>query len=65
MIKYPEKVWANERGTKQWRYYKIWLSRNFGLFHMEGDDAVLEDVTVYLKNRGVIENAQSILFQDK
>lgn len=25
----------------------------FGIFHVEGDEAVLEDITVYLKNRGV------------
>lgn len=25
----------------------------FGIFHVEGDEAVLEDIVIYLKNRGV------------
>lgn len=27
----------------------------FGIFHVEGDDAIFEDVTVYLKNKGGIK----------
>lgn len=34
-----------------------YISRNFGLFHMEGDEAVLDDVEEYLAGRGVMPNA--------
>ena len=30
-----------------------YVQRNFALFHMEGDDAVLDDVEEYLAARGV------------
>ncbi|MGN0408603.1 MAG: DUF3791 domain-containing protein [Bacteroides sp.] len=29
----------------------------FGIFHVEGDDAVFEDVAAYLKNKGAMESA--------
>ncbi len=28
----------------------------FGIFHVEGDDAVFEDVAAYLKNKGAMES---------
>ncbi|MCD8054815.1 MAG: DUF3791 domain-containing protein [Lachnospiraceae bacterium] len=28
-----------------------YIEKEFGLFHVEGDDAVLEEITAYLKNR--------------
>lgn len=34
-----------------------YISRNFGLFHMEGDEAVLDDVEEYLIAKGGIPNA--------
>ena len=34
-----------------------YIARNFGLFHMEGDDAVLDDVEEYLLARGVTPHA--------
>ena len=30
-----------------------YIERNYGLFHMEGDDAVFEDVVLYLSHKGV------------
>ena len=30
-----------------------YILRNFGLFHMEGDEAVLDDVEEYLASKGV------------
>lgn len=30
-----------------------YIERNFGLFHMEGDEAVLADVEAYLAHKGV------------
>lgn len=30
-----------------------YIRRNFGLFHMEGDEAVLDDVEAYLRAKGV------------
>ena len=30
-----------------------YIRRNFGLFHMEGDEAVLDDVEEYLAAKGV------------
>lgn len=29
-----------------------YIERNFGLFHMEGDNAVFDDVCAYLRNKG-------------
>ena len=34
-----------------------YISRNFGLFHMEGDETVLDDVEEYLAAKGVQPNA--------
>jgi hypothetical protein len=31
-----------------------YIERNFGLLHMEGDDAVFDDVTCYLRSKGVV-----------
>lgn len=35
--------------------YKVlqYIEKCFGIFHVEGDEAVLEDVERYLKNRGM------------
>ena len=30
-----------------------YIEECFGIFHVEGDAAVLDDITAYLKNRGV------------
>ena len=30
-----------------------YIEECFGIFHVEGDEAVLEDITICLKNRGV------------
>ena len=30
-----------------------YIARNFGIFHLEGDDAVLDDVAAYLRTKGV------------
>ncbi len=30
-----------------------YIARNFGLFHMEGDEAVLDDAEEYLLSKGV------------
>lgn len=69
IIRLASEVWGRpiEMIAELFAQYGVlqYIEDCFGLFHMEGDDAVLEDVTVYLKNRGVIENARSILFQDK
>lgn len=29
-----------------------YIEKCFGIFHVEGDDAIFEDVTAYLKNKG-------------
>ena len=34
-----------------------YIEECFGIFHVEGDEAVLEDVATYLKNKGVTGNA--------
>jgi len=34
-----------------------YICRNFGLFHMEGDEAVLDDVEEYLSSKGVTPHA--------
>ncbi len=34
-----------------------YVQRNFAYFHMEGDDAVLDDVEEYLASRGVRSDA--------
>ena len=34
-----------------------YICRNFGLFHMEGDDTVLDDVEEYLLGKGVTPHA--------
>lgn len=34
-----------------------YIEEYFGIFHVEGDEAVLEDVITYLKNKGVTGNA--------
>lgn len=34
----------------------------FGIFHVEGDEAILEDVARYLENKGAINPAGPILF---
>lgn len=34
-----------------------YIRRNFGLFHMEGDEAVLDDVEEYLRAKGVNPHA--------
>ena len=34
-----------------------YIEECFGIFHVEGDEAVLEDVATYLKNKGVTSNA--------
>lgn len=31
-----------------------YIERNFGLFHMEGDEAILTDVEAYLAHKGVL-----------
>lgn len=36
-----------------------YVARNFGLFHMEGDEAVLDDVEEYLVSRAVEWHAAS------
>ena len=41
-------------GSSDAFYY---ISRNFGLFHMEGDEAVLDDVEEFLAAKGVQPNA--------
>lgn len=35
-----------------------YIEECFGIFHVEGDDAVLDDVRGYLKNKGVICGAE-------
>lgn len=34
-----------------------YIEECFGIFHVEGDEAVLEDVVTYLKSKGVTGNA--------
>ena len=34
-----------------------YIEECFGIFHVEGDEAVLEDVATYLKSKGVTGNA--------
>ena len=36
-----------------------YVARNFALFHMEGDDAVLDDVEDYLAMRGMTPHVAS------
>lgn len=36
-----------------------YIEECFGIFHVEGDDEILEDITAYLKNKGVREFAES------
>lgn len=31
-----------------------YIERNFGLFHMEGDDAVFDDVVAYMDRKGAL-----------
>ena len=33
-----------------------YIERNFGLFHVEGDDAVFDDVCSYMQHKGVEPN---------
>lgn len=35
-----------------------YIEECFGIFHVEGDEAVLEDITAYLNNRGVTVSAE-------
>lgn len=37
-----------------------YIERNFGLLHIEGDDAVFDDVLSYLRHKGVDPNAGAI-----
>lgn len=34
-----------------------YIEKGFGIFHCEGDEAVLEDITVFLKRKGMSVNA--------
>lgn len=34
-----------------------YIEECFGIFHVEGDEAVLEDIELYLKNKGVTDYA--------
>ncbi len=34
-----------------------YIEECFDMFHVEGDEAILEDVEIYLKNRGMREGA--------
>lgn len=34
-----------------------YIEECFGIFHVEGDEAILEDITTYLKNKGVSGHA--------
>ena len=31
----------------------------FGIFHVEGDEAVLEDIALYMKNRGAADDTET------
>lgn len=31
-----------------------YIEECFGIFHVEGDEAILDDITIYLKNKGVM-----------
>ncbi len=44
-----------DRITELFVKYNVlqYIEECFGIFHVEGDEAVLEDIAVYLKNRGV------------
>lgn len=35
-----------------------YIEECFGIFHVEGDEAVLEDIVAYLKNKGVTGSAK-------
>lgn len=37
--------------------YKVlqYIEKCFGIFHVEGDEAILEDIESYLKNRGMLK----------
>ena len=34
-----------------------YIEECFGIFHVEGDEAVLDDIATYLRNKGVTDNA--------
>ncbi len=36
-----------------------YIEECFGIFHVEGDEAVLEDITIYLINKGGISHAET------
>lgn len=31
-----------------------YIEESFGIFHVEGDEAILEDVTEYMRNKGAV-----------
>lgn len=37
-------------------HYEVlqYMENCFGIFHVEGDEAILEDVTEYMKNKGAV-----------
>lgn len=45
--------------TKLFSKYDVleYMEECFGIFHVEGDEAVLEDIVKYLKNKGVTDHA--------
>jgi hypothetical protein len=49
-----------ERITELFVKYNVlqYIEEGFGIFHVEGDEAVLEDIVIYLQNRGVKDDTE-------
>lgn len=61
MIRLASEEWSKpiETITDLFAKYNVlqYIEECFGIFHVEGDEAVLDDITTYLKNKGVTGDA--------
>lgn len=57
LIRLASEKWnmSMERLIEIFTEYKVlqYIEKCFGIFHVEGDEAILEDIEGYLKNRGM------------
>lgn len=57
MVRRAAEKWkiSIEDTTKIFVKYRVlqYIEECFGIFHVQGDEAVLEDIEEYLKNRGI------------
>ena len=60
IIRLASEEWSKSVGiiARLFAKYEVlqYIEECFDIFHVEGDQAVLEDVTTYLKNKGVTDD---------